>query len=154
MARESVCVNRGRGNDQPQISTPWKQSHVRKAVNGDRNTGFWNVNVVSAGKYEVRLRRWPEELDRAIVKGLKPGSPVPGLKAMRENPGKALPVRSATLSIADVKEEKQVKSTDKYVRFRVNISAGDHELNCLFHLDTDDEDYKTVGAYYVSFRKL
>ena len=130
---------------------PWNQAYVRTAYH---QPGFWAVKVEESGWYEIELRRWPEELDRAIVKGLKPGSPVPGLKAMRENPGKALPVRSATLSIADVKEEKQVKSTDKYVRFRVNISAGDHELSCLFHLDTDDEDYKTVGAYYVSFRKL
>ena len=47
-------------------STPWNQSHIRKAMTGSRNTGFWNVNVVEPGEYEIRLRRWPEESATAI----------------------------------------------------------------------------------------
>ncbi len=47
-------------------STPWNQSHVRQAMNGEKNTGYWNVNVVEAGQYEVRLRRWPLETDQPL----------------------------------------------------------------------------------------
>ena len=35
-------------------------------MNGDANVGFWNVNVVESGDYEVRLRRWPIESGAAI----------------------------------------------------------------------------------------
>ena len=28
-------------------STPWNQSHVRRAMNGKGNTGFWNVQVLN-----------------------------------------------------------------------------------------------------------
>lgn len=32
------------------------------------------MNVVEAGEYEIRLRRWPEEVDAAIDAPLKPGA--------------------------------------------------------------------------------
>ena len=130
---------------------PWNQAYIRTAYH---QPGYWAVTVEESAWYEIELRRWPEELDRAIVKGLPRGKPVPGLKAMRENLGKALPVTTATLSVADIQEEKKVSKSDKFVRFRVNIPSGNHQLQCLFHLDTEDSDYKTIGAYYVSVRKL
>ena len=40
-------------------------------MKGDAVTGFWNVNVVADGEYEIRLRRWPEETDKAIVEALR-----------------------------------------------------------------------------------
>ena len=57
-------------------STAWNQSMVRKAMNGPGNTGFWNVNVVSPGTYELELRRWPKEIDQSIHSAL-PSSELP-----------------------------------------------------------------------------
>ncbi|MEM7316871.1 MAG: arylsulfatase, partial [Planctomycetota bacterium] len=70
-------------------STPWNQGHVRRATNGDRNTGFWNVEVIEDGNYTFRLRRWPEETDMPINASLPPGAAVPGQKAFRVTPGAA-----------------------------------------------------------------
>ena len=42
-------------------STPWNQGHIRKGVDDKKSTGFWYVNVHSAGTYEIELRRWPKE---------------------------------------------------------------------------------------------
>ena len=53
-------------------STPWNQSLIRKAVNKPSATGYWNVKVATAGEYEIRLRRWPEEADTAIDAPLPP----------------------------------------------------------------------------------
>ena len=72
-------------------TTPWNQRSVRAAMTGEKNTGFWNVNVVADGQYEIRLRRWPAEADAAIDAGLPAGADVPGDKAFRAHPGKAVP---------------------------------------------------------------
>ena len=53
-------------------TTPWNQSLVRMASERHSVPGYWNVNVVAAGPYEIRLRRWPEEADTAIDAPLPP----------------------------------------------------------------------------------
>ena len=83
-------------------STPWNQSHVRRAMNGDGNTGFWNVKVFEPGEYEFRLRRWPEEIDLEIAAPLAAGAAVPGAKAYRTAQGVAIEPVKATLQIGDV----------------------------------------------------
>lgn len=52
-------------------------------MNGAENTGYWNVNIVEPGTYEVRLRRWPAEADAAIDAELKAGPLVSGERPFR-----------------------------------------------------------------------
>ena len=90
-------------------STPWNQSHVRRAMNGKGNTGFWNVKVTEPGEYQFRLRRWPEEVDLPIAAPLAPGAAVPGAKAYRTADGIAIQPTKATLQIGDVTVSKAIE---------------------------------------------
>lgn len=130
-------------------STPWNQNAIRRALAGDKNTGFWNVNVHEAGRYEIRLRRWPEETDLPINASLAPGAPVPGAKAYRTTPGEAIHPNQASLTIADVEVEKAVKDGDKEVVFVVELPAGKTQMSGLFH----SADGKKHGAYYAYVTK-
>ncbi|MFK7734729.1 MAG: arylsulfatase [Pirellulaceae bacterium] len=130
-------------------STPWNQAHVRKAVNGKRSTGFWNVFVAEAGTYEFRLRRWPEETDLPINASLPPGAPVPGVAAYRTQPGKAIAPIRASIAIADLKETKAIAAGEKEIVFELKLPAGKTRLKTLFST-SDGEEF---GAYFVYVEK-
>ena len=130
-------------------STPWNQSHIRRAVTGKGNTGFWNVNVHQAGKYTVSLRRWPKESDLPINASLPPGAAVPGAKAYRTTPGSAIHPNQASLSIAGIEMEMAVKPGDKEVTFDIELPAGKTKILALFH----SEDGMQHGAYYAYVTK-
>ena len=125
-------------------STPWNQSHVRKAVNGSGSTGFWNVKIVEDGDYEVRLRRWPEEIDLAIDAPLAPGDPVPGQKAFRTTPGASIKPVRATLEIGEVVNSAEVTAGQKEVVFQIPLKAGKTRMTALFTA-ADGAEY---GAYF------
>lgn len=124
--------------------TPWNQSHIRAAMQGKENTGFWNVNVVQPGAYEIRLRRWPAEVDAAIDAPLPPGEDVPGAKAYRTTPGKAISAVRATLTIGDEVFTTDVASGVDEANFRVRLPAGRTTMAAT--LETADGE--TYGAYY------
>ncbi len=132
-------------------STPWNQSHVRAALTGKANTGFWNVNVVQDGKYEVRVRRWPVESGAAIDQELPPGADVPGQTPYRAKPGKAVPAVRATLTIGDETwESDRISSGDHETVFNVSLKAGKTRLSSLF-ITADGTEY---GGYYAYVKRL
>ena len=108
-------------------TTPWNQASVRTAMTGEERTGFWNVKVVEDGLYEIRFRRWPREIDRAIDAKLSPGAPVPGAKAFRERDGRAFPAVKATLRVGDLQETTDLAPGDKEAVFKLNLTAGKNE---------------------------
>lgn len=124
--------------------TPWNQAQVRDAMNGDENTGFWNVAVHLDGDYEIRFRRWPEETDLAIDASLAPGEPVPGEKGFRATPGAAISPTKATLLIGDLTRTAAVTAGQTEVVFNVRLSAGKTRMSGLFTTE-DGEEY---GAYF------
>ncbi len=136
-------------------STPWNQSHVRRAVNGKANTGYWNVNVVEDGEYEFRLRRWPEEIDLPINASLPPGADVPGAKAYRTTSGKQIEPVRASIQIGKMRAKSDSKTTQivkpgaKEVVFNLKLKAGKTRLTTLF-TTADDTEY---GAYFVYVTK-
>ncbi len=130
-------------------STPWNQSHIRRAVTGKQNTGFWNVKVVEDGEYEIRLRRWPEEADLAISASLKPGAPVPGVNAFRTTPGKAIDPTKVSIKIGNVSATSPVPAGAKEVKFNLNLKAGKTQMSALF----ETADGQTYGAYYAYVTK-
>lgn len=125
-------------------STPWNQSHIRKAQNGKSATGFWNVYVHESGRYEVRLRRWPETSDLPINASLPPGDAVPGAKAYRTTPGKGISPSRATLKIGDVDVAANVADGDREVVFNVDLKKGKTRMAALFITEEGEE----FGAYY------
>lgn len=130
-------------------STPWNQGHVRRATNGDRNTGFWNVEVIEDGNYTFRLRRWPEEIDMPINASLPPGAAVPGQKAFRVTPGAAIHPTKAMISIGDQKSTKAIDANAKEVSFDLKLKAGKTKLTTQFIGD----DGTVHGAYFVYVTK-
>lgn len=131
-------------------STPWNQSHIRKAMNGDGNTGFWNVLVHAAGDYEVRLRRWPETADLKINAPLAPGAEVPGARAYRTQPGKSINPTKASLRIGDVSANADVAPGATEVVFNVTLKKGKTRMTGLFTTASGEK----FGAYYAYVKKL
>ncbi|MEZ6062201.1 MAG: arylsulfatase [Planctomycetaceae bacterium] len=126
-------------------STPWNQAHIRQGLNGEDNTGFWNVQIVEDGDYEIRLRRWPETTGVPIDAPLDPGADVPGVRPYRATAGKAIPVVKATLRIGDVSKSAVVEPGAVEAVFNLRLRAGKTRLTATF-LTADEQVY---GAYYV-----
>lgn len=146
---------------------PWNQGHIRQAQgfgetvlagntgqkaaaaarsSQSRHTGHWAVKVVTAGAYEIGLRRWPVESGQRIAAALPAESNVPGSSlAFRAHPGVAIPVVRATLRIDDREiATKPVKESDVEVSFTTTLTAGSHRLAPVFH----SADGNEIGAYY------
>lgn len=126
-------------------TTPWNQAHVRRALNGPANTGFWNVKVNKPGRYTLELRRWPREIDHPINAALPAGSPVPGAKAFRETPGKSIQPVKARVQIGEKVREVDVPAGAKQVTVEMDLAAGPQQLWAAF-LDDEGQEY---GAYFV-----
>lgn len=130
-------------------TSPWNQNHIRSGTHG---VGYWAVRVEEAGTYKISLRRWPQEISRAIDADLPPGKPVPGLRAFRETPGKAIPAIRATLNVADYYEEKPVKKGAESVTFTVELKPGDFKLRGNFVTGKGSKDF--ISAYYAVVERL
>ena len=75
---------------------------------------------------------------------------MPGLIAFREEPGKALQIKTARIQIGDIKQEKKVSADDISIVFEVELPEGDTELTGTFVL----EDGKKMGSFYAEVEKL
>jgi arylsulfatase B len=131
-------------------STPWNQAHVRQALRGAGNTGFWHVHVSHAGRYRFRLRRWPEEAHAAIDSSLPAGAPVPGVVAFRARPGVAFVPKKANLRIADQVISRDVDPGALETTFEVDLNAGRTKLWAEF----ETGEGEIYGAYYVYVSRL
>ena len=128
---------------------PWNQAFVREAIDNPAVIGDWNVKVVEAGDYEIRLRRWPREVDTAIDAPLPPGNDVPGETPFRASPGNAVPAVQASVRIGDQVVEAPVKPGAKEVVFKMSLPAGTTRMSSFF---TTREGVE-VGAFYAYVRK-
>jgi arylsulfatase B len=129
--------------------TPWNQAHIRRAINDPADTGYWNVNVVEGGRYEIALRRWPATADTPITDPLPAGADVPGQKAYRATPGRAIAVTTARVEIGDFSATAPIPPGAKEVVFRATLPAGKTRLSARLLTD-DGEQY---GAYYAYVTK-
>ncbi len=130
--------------------TPWNHSHIRNGENKPENTGHWNVEVETAGDYEIELRRWPKESGAGITASLPPGEDVPGVQAYRARPGVAIPAAKAWIKIGDVEAEAPVDGQKPSVTLKVTLPAGPAQFDARF-LGPDGE---VTGAYYAYVKKL
>jgi len=155
---------------------PWNQQHIRDAdsfaparaaasrkpdptttmssaaAEKPRHAGHWAVKVVTPGRYEISVRRWPVEANHPISDALPPGEKVPGSDiAFRARPGVAIPVTTATLRIGgrDLATS-PVRATATAVTFAATLAAGSHRLAPVFRTADGHE----VGAYYAVVTKL
>ncbi|MCY2976620.1 MAG: arylsulfatase [Planctomycetota bacterium] len=111
--------------------------HIRNGAGGPRG-GPWNVDVEREGEYEIRLRRWPFDLNTPLDGNVTPL-------------GKVLPIAAASLKIGSI--EKQVKTAlgSQEAVFVLNLPAGRTQLQAWFQ-DAKGDDL--CGAYFASvYRK-
>lgn len=133
-----------------QENAPWNHSDIR-AEKGAR-TGFWNVKIDQPGRYKIELRRWPKESGFAIGADVAPGPGVPGVPAYRTTPGKGFDAKSATLTIGDIHQEKDIAAAGNIpaVTFELDLKAGDTQLSGTFINSEGTE----LGAYYAYVTRL
>jgi arylsulfatase A-like enzyme len=110
-----------RTSDETQVV--WNANQVNSAHAGN---GYWAIDVVRAGTYEVELRRWP----RPSLLGID--------------------AQHARLKIGDVEAEKATSPFDPDAKFRVKLNAGPTTLQSWLTA----RGGKSRGAYFVYVRRL
>ncbi len=110
----------------------WNQKAVLKA---DYYRGFWMLDIEKSGKYEVRIRRWPETLNEPILKG--------------PHKSKELKISAAQLIIDGNEIKKEAKSSQKEIVFEVDLKKGEQP----FQAEFIDQKGEAFSAYYVYIEK-
>jgi hypothetical protein len=129
------------GEDTP----PFAHSIIRR---GKLLNGYWDVEIMSGGEYEIKLMRWPEEAGRAIREGIPASTtPIPGGKPFGE--GKALDIDNARLEIQGFENSMTVTDEMKSAPFIVDLEKGKTKLKTWF----TGKDDLSLGAYYVYISK-
>jgi arylsulfatase A-like enzyme len=131
-------------------STPWNQRHIRNAEKKPSNTGFWAVDVRTAGEYTVELRRWPKETGTAITASLATGADVPGVTPFRAVPGKPFAAVRAQLKLGGKELSETVQTGDQSVTFKLKLQPGRDELWAKFI----DAEGTPMGAFYAYVHKV
>jgi len=123
-------------------NSPWNQELIR---NGPAVNGWWAVNVETAGRYRIELRRWPAEVELPITAPFEDA----GYNRV-ETPGQAISAIRARLKVGDLDESAEVKPDDKAAVFEVDFPAGPARFETWFY----GSDGSERGAYYVYVEKL
>ena len=131
-------------------STPWNQRHIRNAEKKPSNTGFWAVDVKTAGEYTVELRRWPKEADKAIGASLPAGADVPGVTPFRAVPGKPFAAVKAHLKLGGQELTLPLKPNARSITFKLKLKPGRDELWAKF----TDAEGTPMGAFYAYVTKV
>ena len=131
----------------------WNQRQVRA---GQVTSGFWAVDVKEAGRYQIELRRWPEETGYALAAGIEgddSGWYRAGIQpkdAPAYEGGVALALGWAQLSIGGQNLQQEVDPTATSACFEIDLAAGLDRLYASFY----DHTERTIAPYYVYVRRL
>lgn len=133
--------------------SPWNQAFIRQ---GMKASGYWEIEVAGAGRYEVELRRWPKEAGHTLTFGME-GDDIRWRKDVIAEQnwnlytgGKALPVKQARIKVGEMELEQTVNDDASCASFQVSLPVGPTHLQAWF---SDGADYE-VGAYYVYIRQV
>lgn len=130
------------GEDTP----PFAHSIIRR---GQLRNGYWDVDILNAGKYKLELMRWPKEASRNIKEEIPASTvPIPGGRPF--SAGKALNIDNARLQIQDIDNIVAVTDEMKAASFSVDLEKGKTRLQTWF----TGEEGMSLGAYYVYISKL
>lgn len=130
-------------------SPPWNQSFIRAADKIQTMNGYWNVDVVEAGTYRIELCRWPQSTESVLRAAIDPGAAVPGTKAYRQTPGRAISIIKSRLSIGDQVLEQKISDGDTSAAFEVELSVGPTTL----HGEFQQSEKIWFGSFYASVEK-
>jgi arylsulfatase len=153
--RSALVVGDERANPTTLAAPEWQEVYLAasEAVRaGDPRGDAWKVEVSRAGRYELALRRWPEE------SGLALGDPAPAFEPRDTASGEgklpagvALPIARAWVEVAEHHEEQAVAPTEPAAVITLDLPAGTTTLRGGFQ---DAAGRPLCGAYYVTVRRL
>ncbi len=121
-----------------------QQKQIRVGVS--RNS-YWHLHVAHAGRYELELRRWPEESGLAIPGGCPQTEVTDGVLVA----GQPMPIARARLFVQGEWQEQPVAADTTAATFTADLAEGPSRLHTWF----DDPDGRPLcGAYYVTVRRV
>ena len=135
------------------MDAAWHQAQVRRGI---QCGGYWEVDIRSAGTYEIELCRWPKESGHALTEGIEGADVGFYREGIMEHTwryytdGEALPLRWARLEIAGQVAHKSIETGDKAVRFELDLPIQQTRLFAAFHGDKE----ATFAPYYIYIRKI
>ena len=94
---------------------PWHQNHVKAGRVAEKS--HWAIEVEQDGDYEISLRRWPAEADKAINDGTY---------------GKAYNYKQARMIIGEINTTKDIPEGAKEITFKVSLKKGITNLAPVF----------------------
>jgi hypothetical protein len=115
----------------------------RGGLTAGRAVGYWNIDVVTAGNYELDLRRWPVESKLPLNAGYGPDFKR-GQRGQRA-------VAAANLQIAGANYTLDSQPDDTHITFRVSLKAGRQHLSTRL---LDAKDQTLCSAMYVKLTRL
>jgi len=118
------------------------------AIGACEINGMWPLFIEQSGKYEIELRRWPRETDRAINEFEGMGGRVP-MKEFRKDAVQISP-DSARVKIGDIDMSKKINSAEKSVKFEVTLEPGNADFQTWFI----DQDGTRRAAYWVYMTRI
>ncbi|CDF79805.1 arylsulfatase [Formosa agariphila KMM 3901] len=128
---------------------PWNQIYVREGITAH---GYWSVDILKSGNYEVSLRRYPKESNLAInaTTPVITKEDLPGLE--NDIPkGKNLNFVKASIEFENqIKSEISIQENDFEAKFNVNLKAGKTKFEAKFSTSDDNSNV----AYYAYIKKI
>jgi len=119
LTTQDIC-----GPGAPQLPFSW--TGARRLLAGElRGAGYWNVEVVRRGTYELTYRLGPEEAD--WIPPLKPGR--------------------VQLKLGSIEYEREISPDAREVRFRLDLETGPGELEA--YLTGQRKDGQKVSPFFV-----
>ncbi len=129
-------------------STAWHQAHVRE---GYVVSGYWAVDVRTAGIYTIELRRWDRGTGYGLTSGIS-GDDSGWRKdciAIRHadsyEGGEALDLRWARIALAGLECHAEIDPDSDHVAFQVELPEGETLLHAAFF----DKAERTIAPYYI-----
>lgn len=122
----------------------WNQTYIR---NGTISAGYWSVEILESGTYDITLRRYPKESNLAINATTQAIAPTELEGLEKEIPaGKNLQYVRASIKLENqIHDTKSVSKDAEEVTFTANLKAGKSKLVATF---TDIGGQENT-AYYV-----
>lgn len=125
------------------IYPAWHQEQVRL----DKNPiGFWHIDVINSGKYELSIHRYPKETQLNFNHIIPKGGYIEGGKAF----SKGIPIEVKKIIISVDNYQKVINGPQKNYNAILNLSKGTKNLS----VRVTDLNNKEREAYFVYLKKL
>ena len=130
---------------------PYNQHHVRA---GMKANGYWAVDVMNPGSYEIELRRWPIEVNAPMNDAVELGPFSPDkhdvARGLLTAETRAFRFVKARLKVGDYDQTLGMDPRQTHVAFSVYLEKGEQKIQSWLETETGE----TWGAYYVYLRKI